>query len=78
MPDSTITTEARTCAVCAETFEFAVRGGRKPLLCSDGCRRISARLRVRRYHKRLTDARDQLAALQVAQTAQAPTAAQAA
>jgi hypothetical protein len=69
MTDSNNTVQAGECMVCHQEFTYTVRPGRPPQLCGDECRRVAGRLRVRRYHKRLTDARDQLAALRAAQAA---------
>jgi hypothetical protein len=56
--------ECRECSICHEPFEFVRTVGRPPELCSDKCRRVSARLRQRAWKARLIAARDQLAALQ--------------
>lgn len=69
MPRSNPSTETRTCAVCETEFSFVRTVGQAPQLCGDECRREATRRRVRRHYKRLTDARDQLKALQATQAA---------
>jgi hypothetical protein len=64
--DSTNVERETTCLVCHEAFSYTVRPGRPPGICGEACRAESRRVRLRRYYKTLTDARDQLAALQAA------------
>jgi hypothetical protein len=55
--------ETRSCNVCHEPFDFIRTVGRPPELCSDDCRRMSTRLRQKKWKRRLIEAREQFAAI---------------
>jgi hypothetical protein len=66
MTDSTASVQAAECMICHAEFAYTVRPGRRPQICGSDCRRVATRYRVHRRYKKLTDARDQLAAIQAA------------
>lgn len=58
--------ESRECSVCGQPFEFMRTVGRPPEKCSQACRRKANTIKHKAYMRRLTEAREQLKALQAA------------